>query len=134
MVIALLIPNPGRWSGRSRVVMIVLRPCGVCSSPIVVDGRVIVYAGGKNGKGLIAFDAADGELVWSVDASKNSYASPQLRSVIGVLMLTGDGIGIHDPDNGEVLFDYEWKSGGYRSLQPQVIEGNKVLGMALGHV
>ena len=127
------------WKKDLRVVADCSPPMwGFCSSPIVVDGRVIVYAGGKNGKGLMAFDAADGELVWSVDAGENSYASPQLSTIgdqSGVLMLTGNGISIHDPDNGEVLFDYEWKSGGYRSLQPQVIEGNKVLlpsGMGTG--
>ena len=111
---------------------------GFCSSPIVVDGLVIVYAGGGNGKGLLAFDARDGQLVWSVDAGRNSYASAQLATLAGqvrLLMLTGDGLSIHELETGELLFDYEWKSGGYRSLQPQVIGGNKILlpsGMGTG--
>ncbi len=111
---------------------------GFCSSPLVVDGLVIVYAGGGNGKGLLAFNAADGELVWAVDAGRNSYASAQLATLAGqvrLLMLTGNGLSAHEVDSGRLLFDYEWKSGGYRSLQPQVIGGNKILlpsGMGTG--
>lgn len=111
---------------------------GFCSSPLVVDGLVIVYAGGGSGKGLLAFKAANGELAWAVDAGSNSYASAQLATLAGqgrLLMLTGNGLSIHEVDTGRLLFDYGWKSGGYRSLQPQVIEGNKVLlpsGMGTG--
>ncbi|MGB1816444.1 MAG: alcohol dehydrogenase, partial [Rubripirellula sp.] len=73
-----------------------------------------------------------------VDAGRNSYASAQLATLAGqvrLLMLTGDGLSIHELETGELLFDYEWKSGGYRSLQPQVIGGNKILlpsGMGTG--
>ncbi|MCP4942132.1 MAG: PQQ-binding-like beta-propeller repeat protein [Planctomycetaceae bacterium] len=111
---------------------------GFCSSPLVVDGLAIVYAGGGNGKGLLAFNAADGEVVWAVQAGRNSYASAQLATIAGqvrLLMLTGDGLSIHELDTGKLLFDYEWESGGYRSLQPQVIDGNKILlpsGMGTG--
>lgn len=111
---------------------------GFCSSPLVVEGLVIVYAGGGNSKGLLAFKAADGEVAWAVEAGRNSYASAQLATLSGqvrLLMLTGDGLSIHEIDTGKMLFDYEWKSGGYRSLQPQVIEGNKILlpsGMGTG--
>ncbi len=111
---------------------------GFCSSPLVVDGLVIVYAGGSDRNGLLAFNAADGEVVWAVQAGRNSYASAQLATLAGqvrLLMLTGDGLSIHELDTGKLLFDYEWKSGGYRSLQPQVIDGNKILlpsGMGTG--
>ena len=111
---------------------------GFCSSPLVVDGLVIVYAGGGKEKGLLAFNAANGDVVWTVEAGRNSYASAQRAKLAGqvrLLMLTGDGLSIHEIDTGQLLFDYEWKSGGYRSLQPQVIDDNKILlpsGMGTG--
>jgi outer membrane protein assembly factor BamB len=127
------------WKRDLRVVADCSPPMwGFCASPLVVDGHVIVYAGGRNGKGLLAFNATDGELDWSVSAGSNSYASAQLATIAGqvrLLMLTGNGLSIHEPATGEVLLDYQWKSGGYRSLQPQVIDGNKVLlpsGMGTG--
>jgi len=123
------------WKRDLRVVADCSPPMwGFCASPLVVDGRVIVYAG----KSLLAFNAVDGEQEWSVDVGRNSYASAQLATITGqvrLLMLTGNGLSIHEPATGKVLLDYEWKSGGYRSLQPQVIDGNKVLlpsGMGTG--
>ena len=127
------------WKKDLRVVADCSPPMwGFCASPLVIDGRVIVYAGGKNGKGLLAFNVTNGQLAWAVDAGRNSYASVQMATLAGqvcLLMLTGNGISIHEPATGKVLLDYQWKSGGYRSLQPQVIDGNKILlpsGMGTG--
>jgi outer membrane protein assembly factor BamB len=47
---------------------------GVCSSPVVADGRVIVMAGG--GSAVVAYDAATGELAWKVLDEPASSASP----------------------------------------------------------
>jgi outer membrane protein assembly factor BamB len=103
---------------------------GFSSSPLVVGSVVIVYAGGKDDKGTWALDVETGETRWSVAAGDHSYCSPQL-SVVGnqevVLMLTNAGLNILDPRTGKERLNYKWPNRGYRSLQPQVIDGNSIL-------
>ncbi len=111
---------------------------GFSSSPLVVDSVVIVYAGGKGNKGTLAFDVESGNLCWSAAAGDHSYSSPQLGRLANktyVLMLTNTGLDVLDPATGEARLGYEWKHEGYRSLQPQVVDGDSVLmptGMGTG--
>ena len=53
------------------------------SSPLVVDSVVIVHAGGKGDKGVLAFNIDDGKLQWSVPSGDHSYSSPQLSTIGG---------------------------------------------------
>jgi outer membrane protein assembly factor BamB len=107
---------------------------GFSSSPLVVDSLVIVHAGGKEDKGTLAFDIANGDLKWSAPAGDHSYSSPQLETVAGepaVLMLTNTGLSLLDPSSGRVKLEHPWPHEGYRVLQPQVIDGSSIL-MAAG--
>ncbi len=111
---------------------------GFASSPLVTGGLVIVWAGGAKDKGVVAFDAETGKLRWSAAAGNDSYSSPQLGRLAGetlVLMLTNEGLRLLDPATGALRLNYEWKSSGYRALQPHVLENDTVLlptGMSTG--
>lgn len=48
--------------------------CG--STPIVIDGRVLLNVGGKDGSAVVAFDATSGEVVWKAVNDTASYSSP----------------------------------------------------------
>jgi hypothetical protein len=90
----------------------------------------IVWAGGPNDKGLLAFDVETGVLQWSAATGAESYASPQLNTIAGeelVLMLSNDGLLLVEPATGKVRLNYEWKFSGYRALQPRVVDGDTVL-------
>jgi outer membrane protein assembly factor BamB len=50
-------------------------PFGVSGSPLVHDGLVFVNVGGK-GAGLVAFDAATGQVAWQKTDDGMSYSSP----------------------------------------------------------
>lgn len=103
---------------------------GFSSSPLIVDGHVIVHAGGKGDKGILAFAAETGALQWSAPAGDHSYASPQPATIAGeevVMMLTNDGMRLLEPATGKVRHTYEWKQRGYRALQPQVIDKDSVI-------
>ncbi|MCX6854047.1 MAG: PQQ-binding-like beta-propeller repeat protein, partial [Verrucomicrobia bacterium] len=103
---------------------------GYSSSPLVTKSLAIVFAGGSDDKGLMAFDAATGELRWSVACGPESYSSPQLSKVLGedtVLMLTNTGVLMLEPTSGKVRLNYEWKFEGYRALQPTMIGDDVVL-------
>lgn len=114
---------------------------GFSSSPLVADTVVIVHAGDQSTPGsgkVLGFDKENGELRWSTPAGNHSYSSPQLVTLDGVpcvLMLTNDVLLVLDPATGSVLLNYEWKYNGYRSLQPQVVDGDSLLlptGMGTG--
>lgn len=101
---------------------------GFCSSPLVVDSKVIVHAGGD--KGLLAFDVASGDLVWSAKSGDHSYASAQLSRLLGedvVLMLTNDGLEIVNPADGSTRLNYDWVFKGYRVLQPFVVNHDSII-------
>jgi hypothetical protein len=103
---------------------------GFSSSPIVMDGIVIAFAGGEENKGLFGFSADTGELAWNAKAGDQSYSSPQEATVDGVrcvLMATNEGVHVVAPDTGEMLLAYEWLHKEYRVAQPQTLEGDSVL-------
>lgn len=103
---------------------------GFSSSPLVVDGQVVVHAGGAGEKGVLAFNKETGELAWSTAAGDHSYCSPQLSTVHGqqlILIATNRGLNMIAPSSGKEQLDYEWKHSGYRTAQPQVVESDSIL-------
>lgn len=105
---------------------------GFSGSPLVLQDRVLVFAGGDKGRGLLAFRAATGEPLWQADVGDTSYASPQtalLRGVPQVLMLTNRGLVSVDPENGRVLWEHSvpLPAGSPRSVQPRTLGEGQVL-------
>ena len=103
---------------------------GFSASPLVTGSLVIVYAGGPGNKGLLALDAASGELRWSVATGSDSYASPQLNTIQGedlVLMLSNDALLLVDPASGRTRLRYEWKIENFRALQPCLVDKDTIL-------
>ena len=104
---------------------------GFSASPLVVDGIVIVYAGGEGDNGLLAYKAESGDLAWVAPAGHGSYSSPQLTTIAGTrqcLMLSEDGLTSVDPLNGTTL----WKSGlaipgAPRVVQPHVVGDSQLV-------
>ncbi len=119
------------WKGDLRKIADMQPPMwGFSSSPLVVDSTVAVHCGGKGDKGILAFDTETGELRWSLAASEQSYGSLQTVDLAGVplmAILTDQGAQFIEAGTGKLAFEYEWKHDGYRALQPQVIDGNRVL-------
>ena len=81
---------------------------GRSCSPLVVDGRVVVIAGGSSGRRLVAYDAASGELAWAAGEGGASYSSPTLVTLAGhrqLVVLNGASVSGHDPATGAVLWE-----------------------------
>jgi outer membrane protein assembly factor BamB len=60
---------------------------GTSTSPIVVDGKVVVMVGGK-GSGVVAFDAKTGKPAWQATDDPASYSSP-VHAHKQLIFLTG---------------------------------------------
>jgi outer membrane protein assembly factor BamB len=104
---------------------------GFSSSPLVVDGVVVVYSGAAEGKAIVAYDVEDGEPRWFVATGSLSYSSPHLATLDGVeqvLMLTDAGAIAIDPGNGAVLWEHAWPlKGSSRIVQPLITDDRRVL-------
>jgi outer membrane protein assembly factor BamB len=104
---------------------------GFAVSPLVVDGKVIVFAPGKDADGLLAYDAASGELKWKSAAGGDTYSSPQfveLGGVPQVLMQDNTALRSVSVEDGTLLWEYP--SGGEMSvpmLQPCAVGGDRVM-------
>jgi outer membrane protein assembly factor BamB len=109
---------------------------GYSASPLVYADKVVVHAGGKEGKGVLAFNDNDGTLAWCTASGKDSYGSVQVITLLDkkyLCLLSEQGAHLWEPETGKLVYDYQWPHSGYRSLQPQVIDGNKLLvGTGLG--
>ncbi|WP_419193329.1 PQQ-binding-like beta-propeller repeat protein [Kolteria novifilia] len=104
---------------------------GFSSSPEVVNDAVIVYVGGKTGKGIAAYDRTTGEPLWTAEAGEHAYGSPQrtdLGGVDQVLALTDAGVTSVDPVSGTEIWNYDWPSAPYsRVVQPLLVGEQQVL-------
>jgi outer membrane protein assembly factor BamB len=95
---------------------------GMSGAPLFVDGKVIVFPGGRNDKSVIAYNAADGSVAWTSQDDKGGYASPQLATLAGkrqVLYFSGTRILGLDPADGALLWEHPWYSNNdINSAQP----------------
>jgi outer membrane protein assembly factor BamB len=81
---------------------------GFAVSPLVVDGKVIVFAPGKESAGLMTYDAATGELKWKLASGGDTYSSPQLVELGGmrqILMQDGRALFAVNPADGTRLWE-----------------------------
>jgi outer membrane protein assembly factor BamB len=79
---------------------------GVGSTPIVVDGKLILNAGGRNAA-IVAFDAKSGKEAWKSFNDEASYSSPIEFKIDGqsvVVFVTRLNLVGLDPKSGKVLF------------------------------
>ena len=85
---------------------------GAAGSPLVEDGRVIANVGGRRG-GIVAFDAATGDELWTATTHEASYSSPAAGTFGGrrlALVFTRTGLVGLDPATGGVRFELRWRS------------------------
>ncbi len=103
---------------------------GCASSPLLVNGLVIVHGGEKAKHSLYSFRADDGQPVWSAGNFNPSYASPALAVLAGapqVLAFNDGSISAHDPATGAMLWERPWGNGNVVCASPVVVGENRVL-------
>ncbi len=86
---------------------------GMACSPLVVDGRVLLNIGGREGSGIVALDQSTGKLVWRSTGDEASYSSPVLARVGQssiATFFTRNGLALLQPGDGKILATYPWRS------------------------
>ncbi len=82
---------------------------GMAGSPPVWEGMVFAVPGGKQGREVIAYDIANGDIVWAAGDGTASYASPRVEMIGGVpqlLVLDADSLKSFDPSSGKLLWTF----------------------------
>lgn len=83
---------------------------GAGSTPLVIGGRVIVNVGGRKGDaGIVAFDLATGDTLWTSTREGASYSAPiavDLAGVPHVLVVTRLSCLLLDPATGRVCWTF----------------------------
>ncbi len=85
---------------------------GIACSPLVEGNAVLMIVGGKGGAGIVAFDKANGKVLWKTSDDEASYSSPVTATVngrrIGFFLTRVSLVGA-DPETGKVLFDFPFR-------------------------
>lgn len=105
------------------------------SSPIIVDGTVVLQCGGEEKGAIYAFDLKSGNEKWKFDAETTAYASLVLANVSGsklIIAETNKNIVGLNPASGKQLFTtpfaIEGRGRGYNSSTPVVHEDMLIFG------
>ena len=86
---------------------------GMSGSPLVLGDAVVVSAGGREGKSLVAYHKDTGERIWRGGSSPAGYSSPLITTLVGVpqiLIFNYGSVTAHDPNGGQVLWQQPWPS------------------------
>ena len=110
----------------------------MAGAPLVLEDRVIVHPGGRDGRSVAAYDAASGELLWQSGSDAAGYASPQLATLAGqrqALIFSATRLFAVDPADGRELWGHVWsESPAIHCAQPIQVSENRVwLSSGYGH-
>lgn len=85
---------------------------GMSSSPLVIDGQVIVHVGGR-GSAVVSVDAKTGKIRWQAGNGPAGYSSPTfsaIHNVPQIISITGAELYGIDIENGKVLWSYPFET------------------------
>lgn len=110
---------------------------GAATSPLLVDGKLLVNVGGK-GAGVVAFDAKTGDEKWKSGDDAVSYSSPVLGKLGGeelAIFFTREGLLAVKPANGEIRYQHPWRprlQASVNAATPIASEGRVYLSTSYG--
>ncbi len=107
-----------------------LNEWGMSGSPLALEDLVLVSAGGRNGRSLVAYHAAHGGFVWGGGQDGAGYSSPFPTTLAGdrqILIFNAHSIAGHDALSGQVLWEYPWPGGHPHVALPVVLPEDRVL-------
>lgn len=103
---------------------------GTSGSPLVDGDRVVVSAGGREGRSLVAYSADTGEAIWTTGHDQQSYSSATIATLADrrqILILNGATVAGHDASTGALLWEKPWPAEQPNVAQPLPLSGDRVL-------
>ena len=105
------------------------RKWGVCDSPLIADGKLIVAPGGKDAS-LVALDPKTGKPVWKAPGKPAGYGSFIVANLGGKLQLVGhdaETLGGWDAKTGKLLWTVKPDRAGDFNVPTPIVVGDKLL-------
>ena len=111
---------------------------GMSASPLIVDDKVIVIAGGPSNKSVVAYNKNSGARIWGSLGDKAAYTSPMLVTLSGrrqALVVTESRMAGLAVEDGALLWDLPWTTSyGVNSAQPVIVDANRfIISAGYGH-
>jgi outer membrane protein assembly factor BamB len=101
---------------------------GLSESPLVLNDRVLVNAGG-NGASIVALKKTDGSVIWKTQSDEPGYSSAVVQDVGGIrqaVFFTGQrAVGV-DVRDGRLLWSYDKVANRTANIATPVVRGNRV--------
>ena len=101
---------------------------GISESPLVLEDRVLVNAGGRSAS-IVALSKTDGSVLWASGGDEASYSSAVVATIRGVrqaVYFTGErALGVR-VDDGSVLWHYRRVSNRTANVATPIVRGNFV--------
>ncbi|HSF15729.1 MAG TPA: PQQ-binding-like beta-propeller repeat protein [Vicinamibacteria bacterium] len=101
---------------------------GISESPLVLEDRVLVNAGGRNAS-IVALDKNDGSVLWTSESDEAGYSSAVIATIRGVrqaVFFTGErALGVR-VDDGSLLWSYRRVSNRTANIATPIVRGNHV--------
>ena len=101
---------------------------GFCSSPLVVDGKLIINPGGKN-TSIVALDLVTGKTVWETPGDKAAYGALILATLGGRRQIVGydqTSVGGWLPESGERMWRLVPEEEGEYNVPTPVVVGGRL--------
>jgi outer membrane protein assembly factor BamB len=105
------------------------RKWGVCDSPLIVDGKLIVAPGGKEAS-VVALDPKTGKPIWKSPGKAAGYGSFIAARLGGTLQIVGhdvDTLGGWDVKSGKRLWTVKPERKGDFNVPTPIVVGDKLL-------
>jgi outer membrane protein assembly factor BamB len=101
---------------------------GLSESPLVLEDRVLVQAGGR-GAGIVALRKTDGSEIWRTQSDEPGYASAVVHEIGGIrqaVFFTGQrAVGV-DVRDGRLLWSYNRVANRTANIATPIVRGNRV--------
>ncbi|MCL4845321.1 MAG: PQQ-binding-like beta-propeller repeat protein [Acidobacteria bacterium] len=101
---------------------------GLSESPLVVDDRIVVNAGGR-GASVVALRKSDGRPIWKSESDGAAYSSAVVAEAGGVrqavVFTSRRVIGVH-LDDGRLLWEYASVSNRVANIATPIVRGDRV--------
>jgi len=102
---------------------------GLSESPLVLEDRILLNAGGQPDASLVALKKADGSVLWRSQSDEPGYSSAVLHEIGGIrqaIFFTGErALGV-DVDTGRLLWSYDKVSNRTANIATPIVRGNRV--------
>ncbi|HVW37437.1 MAG TPA: PQQ-binding-like beta-propeller repeat protein [Pirellulales bacterium] len=109
---------------------------GLSGSPLIVDDLVVVSAGGKGEKSLVAYDRKTGRCVWRAGDDPAGYGSPLVCTLAGrrqIVILNRPGLAAHDVETGRLLWTFPWANAAETNCSQPIPVGEQRLFVSSGY-